>query len=105
MKMRLKIGFLFVVLLGLLLAACGGGGGATVQGQPVADYYQANCATCHGVEREGDVGPPLLPDQLTESDDFYFDVIQNGEGGMPAWGDRLSDEDINTLIDFLRTEP
>lgn len=105
MKIRLRTGFLLVTLLGLLLAACGGGGGATVQGQPVADYYQANCATCHGTEREGDVGPALLPGDLNESDDVYYDIIANGQGGMPSWGDKLTEEEINTLVDFIRTEP
>ncbi len=105
MKIGLRTGFLLVTLLGLLLAACGGGGGATVQGQPVADYYQANCATCHGTEREGDVGPALLPADLNESDVVYYDIIADGQGGMPSWGDKLTDEEINTLVDFLRAEP
>lgn len=105
MNMRMKVGFLLVVLLGLLLAACGGGGGAQVQGQPVADYYQANCATCHGTERQGDVAPPLLPSELDQPDSAYVDIIKNGQGGMPAWGDQLTDEEINHLVEFIQTEP
>lgn len=104
MNKRVRIVFLFVGLLGLLLASCGGGG-AQVQGQPVADYYQANCATCHGPERGGDIGPALLPGELDQEDEVYFDIIANGQGGMPAWGDKLSDEEINILIDFINSEP
>lgn len=103
MRLRMKTVILSTALLGLLLASCGGG--AQVQGQPVGDYYQANCATCHGPDRGGDIGPALLPGELDQDDSYYRDTIANGRGGMPAWGDKLTDEEINILIDFIRTEP
>ncbi len=75
---------------------------------PVAEFYQANCAVCHGDRRQGAVGPPLLPATLTAGDEFYFDVIANGRPGtaMPAWSELgLAAEEIRVLIRFLRTEP
>ncbi len=92
-----------------------GGGGAgdiatMVQGQEVGEFYRLNCSACHGQQREGisGLGLPLLPERLTETDDFYFDTIKNGRAGtvMPAWGDTgLSDPEIRALVAFTRTEP
>jgi len=45
---------------------------------------------------------------LSEDDAFYFDTIKNGRIGtvMPKWGESsLSDDDINALGAFIRTEP
>jgi len=85
-----------------------GGDGATVQGVPVADFFQASCSACHGADRAGiaGLGLPLTPDALTQPDDFYFDTISNGRPGtvMPAWSAQgLSDDDINALVEFITT--
>jgi len=84
--------------------------GGTVQGLPVADFYQASCSPCHGANRAGlpGLGLPLTPEALTQPDDFYFDTIKNGRAGtvMPAWGQNgLTDDDIRTLIEFLKNTP
>ncbi len=88
----------------------GGGGDGMVMGEPAADYYASICAACHGQAREGvsGLGLPLTPDALTESDDFYADTIRNGRSGtaMVAWGggDELSDDELDTLITWLKTD-
>ncbi|MDA0256694.1 MAG: cytochrome c [Chloroflexi bacterium] len=84
--------------------------GPSVQGVPVAVFFQASCTACHGANREGiaGLGLPLLPEVLTEPDDFYFDVIQNGRPGtvMPAWGQLgITDEEIRTLVEFIKNTP
>lgn len=78
-----------------------------VQGVPISQYYQTNCSGCHGSNREGLIGPALLPQRLTQSDAYYFDVIENGKPGtlMPPWGSVLTEEEINLLIAFIRSEP
>ena len=78
----------------------------TVQGRPISSYYVDTCSGCHGPTRQGGTGPALLPQRLTQSDEYYFDIIQNGKSNtvMPPWGAMLSDEDINTLIAFLHDE-
>jgi mono/diheme cytochrome c family protein len=89
----------------------GAGGGEGMVKEPVADFFQVNCSVCHGADRRGisGLGLPLLPDALTEDDDFYLDTIKNGRPGtvMPAWGQTadLGDAEIRTIITFLRTEP
>jgi cytochrome c5 len=101
----------------LLLASCGGMGGmmrqpSGVEGSldemSVGEFYQANCAACHGGQRQGSLGPALVPSRLTEGDEFYMDAIANGRPGtaMPAWGGLgLTDSDIAVLVEFIRTEP
>lgn len=75
-------------------------------GRPVADYFRSNCSSCHGTDRQGGIGPALLPDALTEDDAFYFDTIAQGRGSMPAWRrSGLTDREITALIEFLRSEP
>lgn len=84
--------------------------GPSIQGVAVDVFYEATCATCHGADRAGlpDLGLALLPDVLTESDEFYFDTIKNGREGtvMPAWGQQgLTDDDIRLLVEFIRSAP
>ena len=73
-----------------------------------ADFFAANCATCHGANREGGVGLPLTPEALTQDDAFYADVIKNGRPGtgMTMMGTILgmSDEEIETLVRYLKTD-
>lgn len=90
----------------------GGDGGdpSLFDGATVAEFFSQNCASCHGENREGidGLGLPLLPDRLTEDDEFYADTIKNGREGtvMPAWGDLgVDDAEIDALIAFIRTEP
>lgn len=76
-------------------------------GEPVTKAYQ-ECSGCHGPEREGGLGPALVPGRLNKSDAFYFDIIKYGRSGtvMPAWGVRgFQDEEIWLLIGLIRTEP
>lgn len=81
--------------------------GPLVKGLAVAQFFQANCAVCHGQQRQGGVGPPLLPARLTQPDDFYANTIANGRPGtaMPAWRQtaQLTDEEIRNLVTFLKT--
>lgn len=79
-----------------------------VQGVLVGTFFQNNCAVCHGAERQGGVGLPLLPSTLTQPDQFYIDTITNGRTGtaMPAWGESasgiLTPEEIQNMVTFLK---
>lgn len=77
-----------------------------VKGIPVGEFFQANCAVCHGANREGGIGLPLLPSVLTQPDEFYHDTIKNGRAGtaMPSWEQTagLTDEDIDALVQFIK---
>ncbi len=78
-----------------------------VRGMEPGEFFSVSCSTCHGANREGisGLGLPLTPSALTQPDDFYFDTIKNGRPGtaMPPWGSQLSDEEISTMVEFLKT--
>jgi mono/diheme cytochrome c family protein len=63
-----------------------------------AALYAADCAGCHGQAGEGGVGGAILGSNL--GDAAIRALIRDGAGGMPAFGDRLSVEDIATLAAY-----
>jgi len=81
--------------------------------------YQTNCATCHGQNGESSPGwrkqgadgkyppPPLNGSAHTwhHSTDTLSKVIREGSppgiGGMPAWGNKLTDEEIDDVIVWI----
>ena len=78
----------------------------TVLDRPADEYFLDSCAGCHGTDRRGATGPALLPERLSQSDEYYVDVILNGKPGtvMPPWNAQLSEVDAQTLVDFIRSD-
>ncbi len=70
-----------------------------------AEIYASNCARCHAPDRSGRNGPPLLPSNLTGDPSSYVQLITDGLGGMPGFGNRLSADEINAVVDFILSEP
>ena len=77
-------------------------------GQPDAiaegdDLYHSHCIICHGLK--GGRGPNIFATQLT--DDQFLEVVINGRKGtqMPAWGFRLSPDDVWKIRAFLKANP
>ena len=68
--------------------------------------YAIACASCHGAQGEGGVGPALNTQEFQDAydDQTLFDTISNGHMATPmvAWGDNLSDEQIQLLVDYIR---
>ncbi|MFD2829250.1 c-type cytochrome [Corticicoccus populi] len=59
-----------------------------------------NCASCHGEDFSGGMGPALAGTSLAE--DEFHDIVRNGQGSMPAFSeDQLSDDDITALYGFF----
>jgi mono/diheme cytochrome c family protein len=76
----------------------------TVDGAAV---YEANCASCHGPDGGGGLGPPLGDGTVVEVFPDPADqvvVITDGRDGMPAFGDRLSPEEIDAVTTYTRDE-
>ncbi len=75
-----------------------GGGGA----DDPKTLFTSNCAGCHvlaDAEASGTVGPNL--DQSKPGFEESFTQIKNGGGGMPAFGDQLTDEQIRALARYI----
>ena len=69
-----------------------------------AAIFSARCSSCHGAEREGGEGPPLLPANLTKDPSAYVETITTGSGRMPTWGGQLSADEINALVEFIMSD-
>lgn len=66
---------------------------------------QHDCGSCHGMTRQGGLGPPLLPQALSnKSDALLLATILEGRPGtpMPPWGRLLSNADARWLLQTLR---
>ena len=72
----------------------------------VSDLYKQHCATCHGADRLGAMGPALLPENLgrlkkTEA----VNVIRDGRAAtqMPGFKGTLSEDDVAALAEHVYT--
>ena len=75
-----------------------------------ASLYKTNCASCHGPDGRGSaVGKSLhaadfhSPQVQQQSDEQLAAVIAQGRGNMPPFGSRLSKDQIDGLVKYLRT--
>ncbi|ROR29526.1 nitrite reductase [Inmirania thermothiophila] len=92
-------------LAALALAAAA----AVAQGTPdAAALYQTHCASCHGADRLGGMGPALVPENLGRlSPEKAARVIAEGRAAtqMPAFGDRLGADEIEALARWIFAPP
>jgi len=83
-------------------------------GQPAnnsaASTYKTNCVSCHGQDGRGSaVGRTLHAADFhaaqvqQQSDAQLADVVAEGRGNMPAFGTRLSKDQIDALVKYIRT--
>ncbi len=81
--------------------------GAAVADHPAVALYQQHCAICHGAQRLGGMGPALLPQNLKRlRQGSAGEVISQGRAAtqMPAFADKLSDAEIQSLVGYIYTE-
>jgi len=70
----------------------------------VEHLYKEQCASCHGPDRLGAMGPALLPENLGRLKKAEaLEVIANGRSAtqMPAFGPKLSGEQIERLAELI----
>lgn len=73
--------------------------------------YKAKCASCHGADGKGQtpMGKRLNLKDLASSDvqnkhDSELKLlIQDGKGKMPAYKGKLTDEQIESLVTYIRS--
>jgi cytochrome c oxidase cbb3-type subunit 3 len=72
------------------------------QGKPV---YDANCVACHGPDGQGAIpqAAKFTPEFISKSSPSqFYAAVSGGMGIMPAWQDRLSEEDRWAAIEHAR---
>jgi cytochrome c551 len=100
-------------LAALPLAGCGGGDGGepsgpppqrvVEQGDPAAgeQVFADNCAACHGGDGDGGSGPALAGEQAYTDPEVVVDQVRDGGGGMPAFSERLSAQELANVSAFV----
>jgi len=78
--------------------------------QDAAATFKSKCAMCHGADGKGtSVGKSMGAHDFTsavvqgQSDADLTATITKGKGKMPAYGGKLSDEQIKDLVAYIRT--
>ena len=70
-----------------------------------ATYHSAGCERCHGTDWSGtDRGPDLRGIGKRSRREEIDKQVRAGGGGMPAFGDVLTDAQIVQLVDFLEAQ-
>jgi mono/diheme cytochrome c family protein len=75
-----------------------------------AKVFKANCVLCHGVDGSGNTtagkalqAKDLRSDEVQKQTDATLtDAITNGKGKMPAFGDKISPDDVKSLVVYIR---
>lgn len=71
-----------------------------------AHLYQQHCASCHGADRLGGMGPALLPESLERlKKPEALRVVREGRAAtqMQPFADRIGSAEIGALVDWLYT--
>ena len=59
-----------------------------------------NCASCHGQDFSGAMGPALAGTSLAE--DEFTSTVREGQGSMPAFSeDQIADDELTALYEFF----
>jgi mono/diheme cytochrome c family protein len=82
------------------------GGGGSAQQSPGARVFSTSCAGCHGADGGGGVGPKLAGEVTKDFPDIedQIAVVRDGRRSMPAFGGDLSDEELEQVVEYTRTE-
>ena len=81
----------------------------------VVDIFRTNCARCHGADGRGDTplghtyqAPNFKDDQWWRTNSKIIgtrslvSIVNNGKGGMPAFGKKLKPSEIRSLVNYVR---
>jgi len=95
----------FAVFLSLL---CAPALSAAESNSSTDALFQKHCASCHGIDRLGGMGPALLPENLSRlRAKKATHVIKKGRVAtqMPAFESLLSDSEVAGLVDYIYQKP
>ena len=102
---------LFLITATAVLASRTPGGPVAASARSATQLYSKNCTSCHG--RDGrantlkakrnharNISDPEWQERV--GDERIFNSIMNGKGKMPAYGKKLSEQEIDALVAFIR---
>jgi len=69
-------------------------------------FVRWNCSGCHGDHGGGGMGPSLRDQDWIyggEDDDIFDSIAQGRAHGMPAWGTRLTEDNVWRLVAYIKS--
>lgn len=103
--------YVLVAVAGLLLTVFATNSEATAQSTDQIEHldagkviYESNCAGCHGADGSGVAGRgrPLLGIGSQGERATHIASITDGKGTMPAFGEKLSGDEIEEVASYVR---
>ena len=99
--------FISLIVIALLIT----GVTVTASAADGAAVFKAKCSSCHGADGKGqttmgkkfglrDLGSP---DVQKQSDAELTKITAEGKGKMPAYGTKISADDLKAVVQFMRT--
>ena len=64
--------------------------------------YERNCSECHGSDGMGGIGPSIVEEVREEDDEEIWEVIFEGEDGMPPF--TLMPQEVADIVAWLRIQ-
>lgn len=92
----MRLSALPLLLLGACATATDSASGDAAAG---ATIYADNCESCHGADGTGGGTYPDLTAGIESNE--VVEVVTNGEGDMPAFGESLSEQDILDVAAYV----
>ena len=84
-----------------------GTGGLTASAATGEQTYREICQACHMANAEGGTGagvvPALAKNAHLADPNFMLDRVLHGKGGMPAFAEMLTPEQIAGVVGYVRT--
>jgi cytochrome c6 len=110
---QLFLSVILVAAFGVLLLRLTPSGEATYSNaRSAGDLYAKYCSTCHGKDGRGKTfkGKLTHARDLTDrawqddmSDERFFNSIMKGKKKMPAFRKKMSEQEIDALVSYVRT--
>ena len=102
--LALVAAIVFVVMLFANEPSGGAAGASGAAESPGATLFRANCASCHGADGSGGIGPKLAGRVVSRfpNVDDQIAVVTKGRGGMPSFAGTLSTDAIRQVVDYTR---
>jgi cytochrome c oxidase cbb3-type subunit 3 len=69
-------------------------------------FVAYNCVDCHGADGSGAMGPSLQDGRWRfggSTSEVFESIYQGRPEGMPAWGGRISEDQIWMLVAYVRS--
>ena len=66
--------------------------------------FQGVCATCHGMQGQGEYGPNISSNPLLVQPSGLAPIVRNGFGTMPPVGEGWSDAQIKALVQYAKSK-